>query len=235
MLRIAQLLRSLLLILITVVAQGIQFLRLARSSRTALSAEVLFLRKQLVFYQEHGIPPRKLTAAARFSLVWWSRFFNWREALMIVKPDTLVGWHRQGFKLWWRCMSRLGRPRISDDLRRLIVRMVGENPTWGEERIAAELSVKLGILVSPRTVRAYWPRNADPKDRRRTSSQHWRSFVRNHAQAMMATDFLVAITAGFRVLYVLVVMEIGSRRILHCNVTAHPTAAWTLQQFPRSG
>jgi putative transposase len=231
MLRIVQLLRSSLLILITVVAQGIQFLRLALSSRAALSAEVLFLRKQLAFYQEHQIPPRKLTAAARFSLLWWSRFFNWREALMIVKPETLVGWHRQGFKLWWRSKSRLGRPRIPDDLRRLIVRMVRENPTWGEERVAAELSLKLGILVSPRTVRAYWPRNADPKDRRRTSSQHWRSFVRNHAQAMVAADFLVAITAGFRVLYVLVVMEIGSRRILHCNITAHPTAAWTLQQF----
>src|SRR5437016_11227342 len=130
--------------------------------------------------------------------------------------------------LWSWCMWRLGRPWITDDLRRLIVRMVAENPTWVEERTAAELSVKLGILVSPRTVRAYWPRNADPKDRRRTSSQHWRSFVRNHAQAMMATDFLVAITAGFRVLYVLVAMEIGSRRILHCNVTAHPTAAWTM-------
>jgi putative transposase len=181
MLRIVQLLRTSLLILITVVAQGIQFLRWALTARAALSAEVLFLRKQLVFYQEHRIPPRKLTAAARFSLLWWSRFFNWREALMIVKPQTLVGWHRQGFRLWWRSKSRLGRPRIADDLCRLIVRMVRENPTWGEERVAAELSVKLGILVSPRTVRAYWPRNTDPKGRRRTCSQHWRSFVRNHA------------------------------------------------------
>src|SRR5215831_6871696 len=231
MLRIVQLLRSSLLILITVVAQGIQFLRLSLSSRAALSAEVLFLRKQLAFYQEHRISPRKLTAAARFSLLLWSQFFNWREALMIVKPETLMGWHRQGFKLWWRWKSRLGRPRIPHDLRRLIVRMVRENPTWGEERVATELSVKLGILVSPRTVRAYWPHDADPMGRRRTSSQHWRSFVRNHAQAMVAADFLVAITAGFRVLYVLVVMEIGSRRILHCNVTAHPTASWTLQQF----
>src|SRR5215469_497874 len=101
----------------------------------------------------------------------------------------------------------------------------------GEERVAAELWLKLGILVSPRTVRAYWPRNADAKDGKRTSSQHWRSFVRNHAQAMVAADFLVAITAGFRWLYVFVVMEIGRRRILHCNVTAHPTAVWTLQQF----
>jgi transposase InsO family protein len=226
-----QLLRSFLVILITVVAQCFQFLRLALSPRTALIAEILFLRKQLVFYQEHRIPPRKLTAAARFSLVLWSRLFDWRNALMIVQPETLIGWHRQGFRLWWRWKSRLGRPRIPKDLRRLIVRMVQENPTWGEERVAAELSVKLGFLVSPRTVRAYWPHDADPKGRRKTSSQHWRCFVRNHAQAMVAADFLVAITAGFRVLYVLVVMEIGSRRILHCNVTAHPTASWTLQQF----
>jgi hypothetical protein len=93
------LLRSLLLILITAVAQGIQFVRLSLSSRAALSAEVLFLRKQLAFYQEHRIPPRTLTAAARFSLVLWSRFFHWREALMIVKPETLIGWHRKGFRL----------------------------------------------------------------------------------------------------------------------------------------
>ena len=182
-----QLLRSSLLILITAVAQSIQFLRLSLSSRTALSAEVLFLRKQLAFYQEHRIPARKLTAAARFSLLLWSRFFHWREALMIVKPETLIGWHRKGFRLWWRWKSRLGRPRIAEDLRRLMVRMVRENPTWGEERVAAELSVKLGVLVSPRTVRAYWPHGADPKGRRRTSSQHWRSFVRNHAQAMVAS------------------------------------------------
>jgi len=109
--------------------------------------------------------------------------------------------------------------------------MVQENPTWAEERIAAELSVKLGILVSPRTMRAYWPQDSDPRGCRRTSSQHWRTFVRNHAKAIVAADFLVAVTAGFRVLYVFVVMEAGSRRILHCNVTVHPTAAWTLQQF----
>jgi Homeodomain-like domain len=196
-----------------------------------LSAEVLFLRKQLAFYQEHQVQPRKLTDAARFSLALWCQLFNWRAALLIVQPETLIGWHRQGFKLFWRWKSRLGRPRIPETLRQLIVRMVQENPTWGEERIAAELSVKLGILVSPRTVRAYWPQDRDPRGGRRTSSQHWRTFVRNHAKAIVAADFLVAITAGFRVLYVFVVMEVGSRRILHCNVTAHPTAAWTLQQF----
>jgi transposase InsO family protein len=231
MLRTAQLFRSLLFVFVTTAIQGVQFLRLAVCSRAALSAEVLFLRKQLAFYQEHKVQPSKLTDAARFSLVLWSRLFNWREALMIVKPETLIGWHRKGFRLFWRWKSRLGRPRIPDSLRRLIVRMVQENPTWGEERIAAELSVKLGILVSPRTVRAYWPQDTDPQGRRRTSSQHWRTFVRTHAKAIVAADFLVAITAGFRVLYVFVVMEVGRRRILHCNVTAHPTADWTLQQF----
>jgi putative transposase len=128
---------------------------LAVSSRAELSAEALFLRKQLAFYQEHQVQPRKLTDAARFSLVPWSQLFNWRAALMIVKPETLIGWRRNGFKLFWRWRSRLGRPRIPENLRQLIVRIVQENPTWGEERIAAELSVKFGILVSPRTVRAY--------------------------------------------------------------------------------
>src|SRR6201997_5276992 len=229
--RTAELLRSLLSILITTAGQGIQFLWLAVSSRAELSAEVLFLRKQLAFYQEHQVQPRKLTAAARFSLALWSQLFNWRAALVIVKPETLIGWHRKGFQLFWRWKSRLGRPRIPENLRQLIFRMVQQNPTWGEERIAAELSGKLGILVSPRTVRAYWPQDSDPRGARRTSSQHWRTFVRNHAQATVAADFLVALTAGFRVLYVFVVMEVGSRRILHCNVTAHPTAAWAVQQF----
>jgi hypothetical protein len=197
-------------ILINTSAQGIEFLRLAVSSRSALSAEVLFLRKQLAFYQEHQIPPRKLTDGARFSLVLWSRLFNWREALMIVKPETLIGWHRKGFKVFWRWKSGMGRPRIPENLRRLIVGMVQDNPTSGEERVAAELSVKLGILVSPRTVRAYWPRESDPRSGRRTSSQHCQTFVRNHAEAIVAADFFVAITAGFRMLYVFVVMEVGA-------------------------
>ena len=138
---------------------------------------------------------------------------------------------RKEFFAHHRWKSRLGRPRIPENLRQLIVRMVQENPTWGEERIAAELSVKLGILVSPRTVRAHWPQERDPRGGRRTASQHWRTFVSNHAQAIVAADFLVAITAGLRVLYVFVLMEVGCRRVLQCNVTTHPTAAWTLQQF----
>jgi len=107
--------------------------------------------------------------------------------------------------------------------------MANENPTWGEERIAAELLLKLGIRVSPRTVRRYMP--DDTGSRRGPSSQRWVTFVRNHAQGILACDFFVAVTASFRVLYVFVIMEVGTRRIAHFNVTAHPTADWTLQQF----
>jgi len=97
--------------------------------------------------------------------------------------------------------------------------------------VAAEVYLKLGILVSPRTVRKYWPWEGDDRSGRRTSPQHWATFVRNHADALVACDFMVAVTAKFRLLYVFVILERGSRRILHCNVTAHPTAEWTLQQF----
>jgi transposase InsO family protein len=157
--------------------------------------------------------------------------FDWRSALVIVKPETLIGWHRRGFKLFWKWKSRVGRPRLPENIRKLIIRMALENPTWGQARVAAELSVKLGIYVSPRTVRGYWPPGSGSRGPHRTSSQHWKTFVRNHAQSTVACDFFVVVTARFRILYVFLLMEVGTRRILHCNVTAHPTAEWTLQQF----
>src|SRR5438309_11448880 len=106
--------------------------------------------------------------------------------------------------------------------------MATSNPTWGEERIANELLLKIGIQISPRTVRRYMPRK--PK-RPAVPSQRWMTFVRNHAKAIIAADFFVVVTATFRRVYVLVIMEVGSRRIRHFNVTRHPTAEWTLQQF----
>ena len=211
--------------------EGIRFVLTIACSRAALGAEVLFLRKQLVYYQEHKIRPRRLTDAARLTLLLWSGFFDWKESLAIVTPETFIGWHRKGFKFYWRWKSRGGRPALPKEIRQLIIRMVKENITWGEERIADELSLKLGIYVSPRTVRKYWPKPTEDTGRRRTCSQPWRTFVKNHAAGMVACDFLVAITARFRVLFVLVAMEVGSRRILHYNVSAHPTADWTLQQL----
>ncbi len=151
--------------------------------------------------------------------------------LIRVKPETLIGWHRKSFQLFWKGKLQAGRPRIPENIRNLIVQMAQENPTWGQARMSAELSVKLGIYVSPRTVRAYWPPEPERRGHRRSSSQNWRTFVRNHAQSIVACDFLVVVTARFRTLYVFLLMEVGTRRIVHCNVTAHPTAAWTLQQL----
>ena len=172
-----------------------------------------------------------MKAATKLTLVLLYRMFAWRETLTVVKPDTLIRWHRKGFRLFWRWKSKArGRPRIPADLQELIADMAAHNVTWGEERIAAELLLKLGIRVSRRTVRRYM-QSFPSSPQRGSGSQRWRTFVRNHAKAMLACDFFVAVTARFRVLYVFVIMEVGSRRIRHLNVTSHPTADWTLQQF----
>jgi len=168
--------------------------------------------------------------ATRITLVLLARLVDWRAALTIVKPETLIRWHRKGFRLFWRWKSSArGRPALPVDIRQLIAAMARANATWGEERIAAELRLKLGLSVSPGTVRRYIGRSGRPHDSR--SSQQWSTFVRNHAGAMLACDFFVTITATFRTLYVLVVLEVGTRRIVHGNVTEHPTAEWTVQQF----
>jgi putative transposase len=158
-----------------------------------------------------------------------AKFFDWREALIVVKPATFLKWHRMGFRMFWKWKSRRrGRPRLPRNLRQLIRDIASANPIWGEERIANELSLKLGIRVSPRTVRKYL---APMRPGSGASDQRWATFLRNQAQAVVACDFFVCVTATFRILYVFVAMEIGSRRILHCNVTDHPTAEWATQQF----
>jgi putative transposase len=198
-------------------------------SRAQLAAENLFLRKQLALYQERKVRPRRANDSTRWLMATLSRFFAWGDALVNVKPDTLVRWQRKGFRLFWRWKSRpVGRPPLPKDLQVLIRRMAAENPGWGEERIANELKLKLGIIVSPRTVGRYLK---DGSPRRRDSQQRWLTFLRNHAQAVISCDFFVVVTATFRTLYVFVILEIGSCRVLHHNVTAHPTADWTLQQF----
>jgi putative transposase len=210
----------------------IRFLGSLLRSRSALAAENLFLRKQLALYQERQVRPRRATDATRLTMVLAARLFDWKEALISVRPETFTGWHRQGFELLWRWKSRpIGRPRIPKNLRQLILTMARDNPTWGQARIAAELRLKLGIQVSPRTVQKYLLE--DPKGGRRQTvpSQRWMTFVRNHAKAIVACDFLVSVSAHFRMIYVLVMMEVGTRRLVHFNVTSHPTAAWTLQQF----
>jgi transposase InsO family protein len=205
------------------------FLRLLFCSRITLLAENLFLRKQLALFQERQVRPQRTTATFRLVMVALGKLFHWRDALVIVKPETFIGWHRAGVRAFWRWKSRKrGRPALPKDVRELIRRMALENPIWGEEQIAHELLLKLGIRVSPRTVRKYLG-NGRPKGE--SGNQRWSTFVRNHASAIVACDFFVCVTATFRIVYVFVAMEIGSRRILHTNTTAHPTADWTIQQF----
>jgi putative transposase len=147
--------------LLTLVVDAVRFLRLCLRSPTTLAAENLFLRKQLALYQERHVKPRHATNAIRLVLVWLGRWFDWRQALTIVQPATFIRWHRQGFRLFWRWKSTPGRPPIPADLQALIRRMARENSTWGEERIANELLLKLGLRVSPRTVRKYLPKRPE--------------------------------------------------------------------------
>ena len=217
--------------LLTSLADALYYVGLCLRSPAALAAENLFLRKQLALFRERKVKPQRATPATRFALVWRGRWFDWRQALTVVQPATLIRWHRQGFRLFWRWKSRPGRPTIPPELQTLIRQMARDNPTWGQECIANELLLKLGLRVSPRTVRKYMPKRTDRDPGYRVQSQRWSTFVRNHAQAIVACDFCVVVTATFRLLYVFVLMEHATRRILHCNVTAHPTAQWTLQQL----
>ena len=172
--------------------------------------------------------PRRIDAATRVSLAWLSRWCDWRSSLIVVRPEPVIRWHRAGWRLLWRYKSRPGRPRIPLELRQLIRRLATDNPLWGEERIANELLLKLGIRVSPRTVSKYMPKRPPGRPR---GDQRWATFLQNHAKAIIACDFFVAVTVTFQLLYVFVLIHHGSRRLVHFNVTAHPTAAWTLQQM----
>jgi hypothetical protein len=135
--------------IISVICDGMRWLWLALRSTSAVEAENLFLRRQLALYIERGVKPRRIDSVTRIVLTILSRFFDWRDALVVVRPETLLRWHRQGWKLFWRLKSRPGRPPIPPRLQGLIRQMARENPLWGEERIANELRLKLGIEVHP--------------------------------------------------------------------------------------
>src|SRR5499425_1971371 len=152
---------QLVCILLALLGDTVRFLRLCLRPPAVLVAENLFLRKQLALYQERHIKPRRATDPTRLALVWLARWFDWRQALAVVQPDTFLRWHRQGFRLFWRWKSTSGRPALPANLQALIRRIAHENPTWGQERIANELLLKLGLRVSPRTVRKYMPKRVD--------------------------------------------------------------------------
>ncbi len=173
------LVRITLRLLADILHLAISMLRPAR----ALATENLVFRRQLALYRERGIKPRRVDPATRASLAFLTRFIDWRGVVIVVRPETIIRWHRAGFRLFWRWKSRTGRPPIPIELRRLIRRMAIDNPLWGEERIANELLVKLGLQVSPRTVRKYMPKRPPGLPR---GGQRWSSFLRNQAKAILA-------------------------------------------------
>jgi hypothetical protein len=198
----------------------------ARSSLKAqreLALENLALRQQLAIVQRKTKRPRLTQADRAFWVALCSLWPDWHNALIIVKPQTVIGWHRKGFKLYWTWKSRHrgGRPPIDAELRTLIRRIATENPTWGAPRVHGEL-LMLGFEVGEATVSRYMPR------RRKPPSQTWRSFLRNHTQDLVSIDFFVVPTATFRILYVFLVLEHERRRIVHFNVTDGRRAASSL-------
>ena len=202
-------------------------------ARSQLALENLALRQQLAVLHHKAAPRPRLRRADRAFWVSLARFWDqWRSALILVRPETVLRWHRQGFRYFWRWKSR-GRPCVSPEIIRLIRRMSQENPLWGAPRIRSELLL-LGYDVAEATVAKYMTRRC-----RRPPSQTWRTFLRNHLRTTAACDFFVVPTVTFRLLFCFVILSHDRRRILHFNLTAHPTAAWTAQQivetFPGEG
>ncbi len=195
--------------------------------REDLALENLFLRHQLEVLIRRKPKPR-LRNRDRIFWVWmrWLWPDGWTRQLRIVQPETVIGWHRRGWRLYWtwRSRTRFGRPRLTMEVRELIARISRDNPLWGTERIRGEL-LKLEIVVSNRSIRRY--RWRGPKHER---SQSWRTFLRNQMTGIWAADLFVVQTVGFQTLYVFFLIRHERRELIHFNVTASPTAAWIWRQ-----
>ena len=194
-------------------------------SRTELLVENGLLRQQLIVLNRQVKRPQ-LTNSDRYWLVLLSRLTRfWKPSLHIIQPDTLLRWHREMFRLYWKRKSQ-GKSKISAETIGLIRKMAGENDLWGAERIRGEL-MKVGIEVSKRTIQKYLP-----KDRKsRSSSPTWATFLKNQAGTLWACDFTVAYDWLFQTWYIFVVMELQTRRIVYAGVTKYPTDEWTAQQL----
>ena len=203
------------------------FLRALVVPKFVLAMENLALRQQVAVFKQSVKRP-KLRPRDRVFWKWMSILWpDWRSALLIVKPETVVRWHRQGFRLYWRWKSKTGkpgRPAIAAEVVALIRRMCRENPTWGAPRIQSELKL-LGHDVAESTVAKYMIRDRKPP------SQTWRTFLENHVPDLVGIDFFTIPTATFRVLYCFIVLRHDRRQIVHFNATMHPNAQWTAQQI----
>jgi transposase InsO family protein len=191
-------------------------------SRAKLEAENLVLRQQINVLRRQTPKRPHLNNTDRFLFVWLYRWFpSILEALAIVRPETIIRWHRSGFRAYWRWRSRnrIGRPKVSADLRKLIGEMSRANPLWGAPHIHGEL-LKLGFEVAQSTVARYMCRRSGPP------SQGWRTFLSNHFDGIAAIDLFVLPTIAFQILYCLVVLRHGRRVWVSFGVTANPSAEW---------
>jgi hypothetical protein len=196
-------------------------------TQARLEAEIFFLRHQLNVLGRRTPSKPRLTIADRMILVWLYRLFpSVLSAITIIQPDTIIRWHRAGFRHYWRWKSRPrgGRPKVPMEIRRLIRDMSLANRLWGAPRILGEL-LKLGIEVSQSTVAKYMARSG------RGSSQTWKTFLHNHAAGIAAMDFLIVPTVGFKLLFVLVILRHQRRRLITLTVTTNPTAEWIAHQI----
>ena len=196
-------------------------------SRRRLEAENLLLRHQLTIALRRAPPRLRLLGSDRALLTWMTRLWpSLLDAVRVVQPETILRWHRAGFKMFWRWKSRhrAGRPRIDRGLRDLIRRMSRENPLWGASRIHGEL-LMLGFEVAQSTVSKYMVRSGTPP------SQNWKTFLRNHAQAVAAIDLCLVPTLTFDLLFAFLVVGHGRRQLLWFEVTRHPTAEWLARQI----
>jgi transposase InsO family protein len=187
----------------------------------------LALRQQLATFTEKGRRPRITPADRGFWVLLSQMWSGWKEALVVVQPDTVVRWHRKGFRLYWRSISKRGpgRPPIPAEAQALIRRFADENG-WRARKVRAELA-KLGISVGLATVSRYLPKRKPDHDQR----QRWKTFLRNHRNGIVAMDFLVVPTVRFRLLYAWFVIGHGRREIIHFGVTEHPTSPWVVQHL----
>jgi putative transposase len=196
-------------------------------SHQSLRLENMALRHQLAVYQ-HTVKRPKLRPADRLFWSWLSRLWSdWQEALAFVQPRTVIAWQKRRFRDYWRQRSQSGRPGcpvLSKDVRDLIRDMWCSNPLWGSPRIVGELR-KLGLNVAKSTVEKYRPHDRKP------SSPTWKAFLKNHVKDIVACDFFTVPTASFKVLFVFIMLAHERRRIVHFNITEHPTAQWTSQQI----
>ena len=196
-------------------------------TRARLEAEIILLRRQVNVLRRRLPPKPKFTVADRLLFVWLYRLFpSVLATITIVQPETIIRWHRTGFRLYWRWKSRSrgGRPKVPMEIQRLIREMSLANRLWGAPRIHGEL-LKLGIEVAQSSVAKYMAK------RGRGPSQTWNTFLRNHTAGIAATDFLIVPTIGFRLLFVLVVLRHQRRRLISLSVTANPTAEWIARQI----